>query len=1421
MTEHGKLNGGLILGIDVGSVSISVVALDSNGNLQEYAYRLHQGNIRKSLIDLLKMYRKHEIIGVATPSGKSHFKEQVEVFDQQISLMEAVNFLELKARSILHVGAERFYLLELDQNGKYLQTSHSSSCAAGTGSFLDQQALRLHLKNTEQLSDMALKNSSPIPDIAARCSVFAKTDLIHAQQKGYGLEAICDSLCKGLADNIADTLFNKSLPESPVIMSGGVSKNRSVVRHLQRIIGREISAHLLGHHFPALGAARLLWKKLQDGTPVQAPDLLHMMAEQKKLEYFYGPLQMPSRSRQELRIEQHYTYQPSHTDHTGEIQVDRFTLADPGGLRFHLGIDIGSTSTKAVMLHHSGIPYAGFYTYTLGQPLKAVQALFEAIDHLAQKTGSPYEFLSCGTTGSGRKFIAGIVRADRDYDEITAHARAAYELNPLTDTIIEIGGQDAKFTQMKDGMVTFSHMNTVCAAGTGSFIEELAGRLGVELKDYERLAMGRPAPLASDRCTVFMERDINQLLSNGYRVEEVLATVIHSVRENYLKKVASEAHIGDHICFQGATAKNRALAAAFEQRLGKPVFISPLCHLTGALGTALLLMEEEVTGTGFRGLDLYRKSIPVQTETCELCLNRCTISLARINGEKQAYGFLCGRDYETKNFVSKSRSGFDLVSERRKITQSAFRKAAKRGQPGPKVGLPATLHLTEDLPYWTAFFRALDIPLQTSERYRDSLKTGKKIAGAEFCAPIDAMYGHVAQMARTCDYVFMPTYLESRTSPGTQTQNFCYYTQFSASLAFQEGPHMREKLVSPMLNFSKSKEHNARLLLQGLKRMGFDTVTLLKVIQAMNRADREAQQVQERLQKIFRRKRNQEEVSVVLLGRPYVVLSDTLNKGIPDIFAGMGISAWYQDMLEIDPDRDEAFNRLLEKTPWHFASNILRAAELVGRTRNLYPVLITAFKCAPDSFIIDYFKQLMHLFGKPYLIIQIDEHDSNTGYETRIEAALRSFRNHAGSGVRVPDPDLGSLLPRVENRVGGKTLLMPNWDSFVSPLVVANLQRAGLDARLLEPSELGIRKSMVHNTGQCLPINIIAQNCIDYIEKHRLDPSLTTLWMAEGYISCNLRQYPYYIKKIMENYGKGLEDTAVYTGKITHRDISIKVTYYAYFAYMLGGLFHKTACRIRPYERIPGRTNEVFREVHRILIDAFQGKLSLEQAIEKGMGLVDDIDYDRSGRKPQAAIFGDLYVRDNDTMNQGLIEAIELAGGEAVLTPYHEYTKITIENMFRRAQERGEYLETSVNRALLYVVKFMDERYYKPFAKHLGPAPAIKPRLLEKYLKHFNIDPIHGGESYDNILKVFYLRENYPELSVFIQTNPAYCCPALVTEAMTQRIRELTGIPVVTITYDGTSDRMNDVIVPHIYNALNQKQPVPSCVHVADSGEGS
>jgi predicted CoA-substrate-specific enzyme activase len=268
-------------------------------------------------------------------------------------------------------------------------------------------------------------------------------------------------------------------------------------------------------------------------------------------------------------------------------------------------------------------------TYTAGKPLSAVKSVSKLLKTFRHKCPE-ITIAGVGTTGSGRKFIGKIINADLIIDEITSHARAAFELNPLTDTIIEIGGQDAKFTLMNNGSVTFSQMNSVCPAGTGSFLYEQARKMGCSLSDYSGNTENVSAPLASDRCTVFMERDISQLFNNGYSVNEILATALHSVTENYLKKVAVEASIGQNICFQGATAKNKSLIAAFEQRLNKPVYVSEYCHLTGALGTAIMLQEEHLRSTGFRGLGICREEINIETETCSLCTNNCCISLAAV-----------------------------------------------------------------------------------------------------------------------------------------------------------------------------------------------------------------------------------------------------------------------------------------------------------------------------------------------------------------------------------------------------------------------------------------------------------------------------------------------------------------------------------------------------------------------------------------------------------------------------------------------------------------------------------------------------------------------------------------------------------------------------------------------------------------------
>jgi predicted CoA-substrate-specific enzyme activase len=1392
---------GQVLGIDIGSVSLAIACLAPDRSILKTFYAFHQGKIAETLVSLLSGYPLETVTALACTSSTPETISTAIRIDNQLAVIRGTSLVQEKIGSILLVGGEKFSFLQFDRQGRYRRSKTNTSCAAGTGSFLDQQAFRLNLNGVEALAELAYANPGEIPKIASRCAVFAKTDLSHAQQEGFSLAEICDGLCLGLARNIVDTLFTGDSATAPLIMSGGVSLNRAVVRHLSHLIGIPVLTDVYSPLHGAIGAAVCLLQEKKFGSPllVRRPsDLIRPSVEART--YYYPPLKPMISRVPDFQNTENYLYRSRRSDFQPEVEVERFEPLPPGEeFKVFLGLDIGSTSTKAVLTLPGRKVIAGFYTRTAGRPLPAVQALLEAMDSLARNQGTSFTVVGAGTTGSGRAFIGRIIGADLIIDEITAHARAAVELNPEVDTIIEIGGQDSKFTTLNNGMVTFSTMNTVCAAGTGSFIEEQAARLDCPLSEYSRRAEGIRAPMASDRCTVFMERDLNHYLSKGYTVDEILAAVLHAVRDNYLSKVAVASRIGTCLSFQGATGRNRALVAAFEQKLGQPIFVSRYCHLTGALGTAYTLEESTLVRSNFRGLELYKLPVPIKTEVCEYCTNHCKIKLANLDGETVAYGFLCGRDYDTRQFVNKNRSGFDLLQERTRT----FRFKPKTNGAGPTLGIPAALHLFEDLPFWEKFFDGLDLKTQTSQAYGDAIPRGKSLTGAEFCAPITAFHGHVSYLADRCDYVFLPVYLEARDKSPGLIRKYCYYTQYAPALVSRLDETIGRKCLIPLLDYKAGMSAGLRRLYQVLKPVK-PNLSFFEVRSAYQKARAFYIDGQERLQALFKKGTSEnDEFSILLLGRPYTLFSRTMNKGIPEIFGNLGIKTFSQDMMTKIPKEGKGISGLLKAFHWNYAALILEAAEAVSSRKGLYPVLVTSFKCSPDSFVIEYFKRIMEQKGKPYLILQLDEHDSSVGYETRIEAAVRAFENHFRGRTRIMTRKKRDINPRTENKIKGKTLLLPNWDPICCPLIAANLIRFGYDARVLEENRVIIQKSLRYNTGQCLPLNTITQEFMDYIETHQLQPEKTLLWMGGSEIACNVRLFPYYIRSILDARGGGLEKAGVYVGNITFTDLSPRIGVEMYFAYMFGGFIRKIACRLRPYELTRGETDQAVSRAVQMATDTCLGKQDRQRTAREITRMFQEVQIDRTRPRPQVAIFGDLYTRDNEVMNQDLISAIEQAGGEVVTTPYSDYLKIIAEPYLRRWLIEKHYWEVLVNRTLLGLVNFLDRKYYRIFEPVLGePYPSYSHSALE-ILSRFNLRVQHAGESMENLVKVFSLMRLYPRISLFVQASPAFCCPSLVTEAMGRDIERQTGIPVVSITYDGTGSPKNEVIIPYVRYAAD------------------
>ncbi len=1387
-----------ILGVDVGSVAMGLVEITGQREIVQSAYGFHHGDIAGSLRRLLEKFTLSRLCYVAATSSTPMSVVAAGRFDNQIALITAARFFHPEMRAMLVVGGERFSLSTFDRDGQYRGSASNTSCAAGTGSFLDQQAGRLQLKGIEELSEVACQSSGNCPRIASRCAVFAKTDLTHAQQEGYQVNEIGNGLCFGLAKNIVDTLFCATRIEGEIVFCGGVSKNRAVAGHIERLIGSPVVTTDHGHLYGAVGAGLALLDAVQDDdgpryapqTILTADDLL--VEPEKRKHFFYPPLELKLSEYPDFSSWKSYRF-GQETGNAVEVDIYREIAAEEE-LELYLGVDIGSTSTKAVLMEKNREVLVGLYTRTAGRPLAAVQNIFRAIADIEAGYAAAVRIIGCGTTGSGRKFIGRILGADGIIDEITAHARAACLLNPEVDTIIEIGGQDAKFTTLQNGRVTSSTMNNVCAAGTGSFIEEQAAKFDCPIEDYSARTENVSAPMASDRCTVFMERDMNHHLSEGYSINEVLASALHSVRENYLQKVATEKNIGRVVYFQGATAKNRALVAAFEQRLKRPLLVSKFCHLTGALGTALILQDEERGATStFRGIQLHGEQIPMATETCEICANHCRISVAEVRGEKVAYGFLCGRDYQTKVYVKHRTAAFNLQQERKK----AARTDRQGNYPAQEIsiGIPAAVHLVDDLDLWKKFFDLLGINTVSSEDYGDALKTGKNLSRAEFCAPISAMHGHAHHLLDKADYVFLPFYLENKEKE--VRRQYCYYTQFLPPL-ISTIEEEKTRVLCPVIKYLYTSFHTRIELYRMLKGVTRRHISFFEVSTAFDRAMEYDRARRLRLKEIYRQRSGRsEDVRIVFLGRPYVVLSPVMNCGIPGIFARLGIDAFYQDMLGYEKYQVGNIAPLLAELHWEHASKIMEASEILAREPGVYPVYMTSFKCSPDSFAVDYFKAIMEAHRKPYLILELDEHDSSVGYETRIEAAIRSFRNHRGKAGRRRIVDYSALNPQIEKGLARKNIVLPNWDRLTCSLLAATLRREGYEAHLIEETESSIRASLKHNSGQCIPLNAIAEGYMTCIEANGLDPAETVLWLNNSSIACNIRLYPHHIKTIVNARGGGMEKAGVFCGELSFVDISLRAAMNAYFAYMFGGMLRKVACKIRPYECSKGTTDRVLNQALRILSDAFIGRRTKQDALSEIISHFEWIETRKTPR-PKVAIFGDLYVRDNRVMSQDVIRFIEEHGGEVITTPYSEYGKMIARSYFRKWFNERNFFDILSCKAILATMSRLERGYAKTFNRILDEPEFDYDASPEKILSEYNISIENTGESMDNILKIYYIMKHYPDVSLFVQTSPALCCASLITEAMRDAIERQTGVPVVSIRYDGTGGQKNMSIIPYL-----------------------
>jgi predicted CoA-substrate-specific enzyme activase len=1233
------------LGVDVGSVHVKVAAIAPRGehhlwirpakgkSLDVFA-ELFQSEVCGS-INNVSVYLAVTGIGQDMLAGMAGVHKVNEV----MATARASAHLFPGIRTVVDIGGQFSKWILLRGSGpnphEVQDFATNGLCAAGTGAFLERQAGRLQI-SVEKLGEMASLAPKGCA-IAGRCTVFAKSDMIHLQQKGTPTEEIAYGLCLALVRTFMSTVIHGRKMTLPVLLVGGGAANPGLVRAFRDILGSEDSVIVPEEpmYLGALGAAQILRSEQPKAISVEvlaefltSRSVTNVPKEKVALE----PLVVPGLN--------------------GNLCLNENPDPTVDYTQAFLGIDVGSVSTNLVLLNTEAELIHGIYLPTRGEPLAALN---EGLGRIQERFGDRLEILGVGVTGSGRYLASQILCADVVRNEITAQLTSTAHYFPNVDTVFEIGGQDSKYIEAKGGRLLDFEMNKICSAGTGSFLEEQAQRLGIDIHDeFTKHALSSTSPCdLGTRCTVFMDSELVHALQQEASVDNLCAGLAYSVARNYLDKVVAGRPIGKTIVFQGGTASNGAVVAAFRKILRRNIHIHPYNRLSGAIGAALLAAKQMKCTpykTNFAGFEACKRAT-VSSFECKGCENCCEVNRITASGRTAHFGDICERYTEKDLYRSEAiermniqRPFPELFALREDLLKRTNATASSAEDGRMRVGIPRASLALEFLPFWISLISELGFSPVVSAR-ADPAKLAQMSRGvpAEVCLPLKAAAACVASLIseQQVPYVFVPSLLECLPRKnGGQTHTCLYAQQFPDMLRAE----YKDKLIHTQFAFGEKPWDDlegTRALVKAFNK------PLHKVLFAMDNARKVyVQFVQDRedigreaLQASFDR-------AVIVLGKPYNTHDPGLNLFLARHLERLGLPAIPWDCL---PLSHVALSERWDTIPWHYSREQLRVLEFIRADDRLFPVLLSNYGCGPDAFTIKHLEEM--LCDRPKLFLEFDEHRGEAGLVTRLEAFADEINSYIDLGITWsarPKATRGSMP-----RPCGKRLFIPNFSEHAH-IYAAVLRSAGLDAQVLPmPDAETLRLGEELSSGrECHPFSIILGELARISRSKELQkgdvfvsPSTTTPCLIRQYgdayrILADRAQLPEI--EIWDAAGREIGNIIGMSGLLRLYEGLSSVD----FLYVL-------ATRLHAYERKSGTVDDILTEAIAKVSCAVANKQSIETELINGVRALLAARRDGNpGDKPVIGVTGDLYTRINPVGNRGLFHHIENRGCEVWPSPY-------------------------------------------------------------------------------------------------------------------------------------------------------------------------
>ena len=940
----------LSLGMDIGTSTVKLVLL-KNQEIEKQWMAVHHGNpfvCLKKALSTLELAMDTPFSLCVTGSNTEALLEQdsaIPSLGDIPAIVEGVRWIIPQVGSVIEIGSQGARFIT-DLQSRAPQFSVNEHCAGGTGSFFEDQMSRVGCK-LEDYSSL-VKQAQSVPRLSGRCAVFAKTDIIHRQQEGVSTPDILLGLCYAMIRNYKVTIVRRLPICKPVVFCGGVTCNAGVIRAIRDVFGlseKELIVPEFARYEAALGAAlkasgSFTLRQLNDSLD-RTRTTHHMVGTLPKLELRSGT-----------------------------------SLAEPNATKIipesgcALGIDIGSTSTDLVLVGADGELVDFQYLRTAGDPEGAVR---KGLASIRQRFGD-IRFTAVGVTGSGRERIGKRIGADAVRDEITAQAKGAAHWVPEVDTVFEIGGQDSKYISIQNGEVVDFQMNKICAAGTGSFVEEQAARMGIPLAEFGPLALSSEHPASlGERCTVFIETAIASASAEGISRADIAAGLCHSIVQNYLHKVVGSKPVGQHIVLQGGVDYNPGIVAAFQSAYGDRIQVSPIFSISGAYGAALL--AQEAVG----------------------------------DAPSRFVGFDSPAQAADDSRSAEIQKNIDFYKQADKLLLEGY--TGKRDPRKKTVGVPFALMIHKFFPMANAFFTSLGFNVVlTDPTSEETIRLAQQTAQGETCYPVKLIYGHMQQLIdQKVDYIFLPTIHTMKHEKSRVKHNYgCVYMQ-TAAASIAKALDIESKgitLLSPVFDLDFGQEAMASAMLGLSKILGIPKPFCAKALLSGAMAVRRHTAAVEKQGKALLATLRPDDKVLVLITRNYGVSDPILNMGIPELLLERGYKVITLSHL---PGHALDIADEYENLYYPFGQHILSGAKLIAHHPNLYAVYLTNHGCGPDTMLSHLFKQEMG--DKPYLQIEVDEHFSNVGVITRIEAFLNSL-NHRP--VEVPPKDF--VLEQVEIR---------------------------------------------------------------------------------------------------------------------------------------------------------------------------------------------------------------------------------------------------------------------------------------------------------------------------------------------------------------------------------------------------------------------